>query len=192
MLVIQACHRSDAVTARLEVLSDELELLPSLGDGTDHCVHNGSRHARSDGDPARQGLQTGQLTLLVLADASDQPLSRRKGPHGPDGSHGVGEQLAAVPRSELVEPCGTPAEVVQHHGVFYKRWRPGSLLEEAPTRGPLSCEPLVRCRFAGLVGRWSLVTFFSYLGGGGGGHLRWAQFWADGRLWDGCPVSSDR
>ena len=108
MLVIQACHCSDAVTARLEVLSDELEVVPSLGDGTDHPVHNGSRHARSDGDPARQGLQTGQLTLLGLTAASDQPLSRRKGPHGPDGSHGVGEELAAVPRSELFEPCGTP------------------------------------------------------------------------------------
>ena len=164
MLVVQACHRSDAVTARLEVLSDELEFVPSLVDGTDHSVHNGSRHARSDGDPARQGLQTGQLTLLGLTAASDQPLSRRKGPHGPDGSHGVGEQLAAVPRSELTEPCGTPAEVVQHHGVFHKGWRPGSLLEEAPTRGPISCEPLVRCRFAGLVGRWSLVTLFFHLG----------------------------
>ena len=26
----------------------------------------------------------------------------------------------AVPRSELVEPCGTPADVVQHHRVFTK------------------------------------------------------------------------
>ena len=114
VLVVQACHRSDAVTARLEVLSDELEFVPSLGDGTDHSVHNGSRHARSDGDPARQGLQTGQLTLLGLTAASDQPLSRRKGPHGPDGSHGVGEQQAAVPRSELclgtVSPCHFPCQ----------------------------------------------------------------------------------
>ena len=157
------------MTPRLEVLSDELELVPFLGDGTDHSVHNGSRHARSDGDPARQGLQTGQLTLLGLTAASDQPLSRRKGPHGPDGSHGVGEQLAAVLMSELVEPCGTPAEAVQHHRVFHKGWRPGSLLKQAPTRGPLSCEPLVRCRFAWLFGRsWSLVTLFSHLGEGGG------------------------
>ena len=74
-----------------------------------------------------------------------------------------------MPRSELVEPCGTPAEVVQHHRVLYEGWRPGSLLEEAPTRGPLSCEPLVRCRFAWLFGRsWSLVTLFSHLGEGGG------------------------
>ena len=71
MLVIQACQCNDAVTARLEVLSDELELVPSLGDGTDHPVHNGSRHAR-----ARQGLQTGQLTLLGVTAASDQPLSQ--------------------------------------------------------------------------------------------------------------------
>ena len=97
-----------------------MELVPSHGDGTDYSVHSGSRHARSDGDPARQGLQTGQLTLLSLTATADQPLSRRKGPHGSDGSHGVGEELAAVPRSELVEPCGTPADVVQHHRVFTK------------------------------------------------------------------------
>ena len=107
-----------------------------------------------------------------------------------DGSHVVGDELVAVPRSELVEPCGTPAEFVQHHRVLYECWRPGSLLEEAPTRGPLSCEPLVRCRFAGLFGRcWSLLARWW---GGGGGYLRWVQFWADGRLWDGCPVSLGR
>ena len=111
------------------------------------------------------GKVSRRASLLCLTAASDQPLPRRKGPQGPDGSHGVGQQLTAVPRSELVEPCGTPAEIVQHHGVFHKGCRPGSLLEEAPTRGPLSCEPLVRCRFAGLVGRWSLVTLFSHLGG---------------------------
>ena len=77
-------------------------------------------HTNPDGDPAGQGLQMGQLTLMGLTAASDQPLSRRKGPHGPDGSHDVGEELAAVPRSELVEPCGTPAKVVQYHGVFYE------------------------------------------------------------------------
>ena len=181
MLVVGACHRSDAVTPRIEVLSEELELVPSLGDVADHSVYNGMRHAHSTGDPARQGLQTGQLTLLGLTATADQPLSRRKGPHGSDGSHGVGEEVAAVPRSELVEPCGTPSEVVQHHRVLYEGWRPGSLLEEAPTRGPLSCERLVRCRFTWFVGRrWSLLTLFfpSWGGGGGGGGdtCAWCSF----------------
>ena len=170
----------------LEVLSwvwDELELVPSLvgmGPTTPSTAGRGTRapmgtpSTARQGDPARQGLQTGQLTLLGLTATADQPLSRRKGPHGSDGSHGVAEEVAAVPRSELVEPCGTPAEVVQHHRVLYEGWRPGSLLEEAPTRGPLSCERLVRCRFTWFVGRrWSLLTLFfpSWGGGRGGGIL---------------------
>ena len=131
MLVVGACHRSDAVTPRIEVLSEELELVPFLGDGADHSVYNGTRHAHSTGDPARQGLQTGQLTLLGLTATADQPLSRRKGPHGSDGSHGVAEEVAAVPRSELVEPCGTPTGYSTKAGARVPCWK--RRLREAPS-----------------------------------------------------------
>ena len=157
---------------RLEVLSDELELVPSLVDGTDHSVHNGSRHARSDGDPTRQAFQTGQLALLGLTAASDQPLSRRKEPHGPDGSHGVGEELAAVPRPSLSNRAAPPPKSCNttgystNAGARIPCWK--RRLREAPSAVNLwFAADLLGC----LEGVGAFWLFFPTLGEWGGGGI---------------------
>ena len=142
-----------------------MELVPSHGDGTDYSVHSGSRHARSDGDSARQGLQTGQLTLLSITATADQPLSRRKGPHGSDSSHGVGEELAAVPRAcRTVRPAprhAPSAEVTSCCNTSLAGTSPGSLCGDEMTQDMVAAVFIVGSRIwsSGPVSHGTAVSY---------------------------------